>query len=152
MRANRHRKTTLLANMALHDIEAGQGAVVVDAGGAFVARILERIPEHRRDDVIGWTPPPLTTVVGLNPSRRENRNRPRTSSTTSCIRFTPSRGGRERRTLCVRPAHAHSYKGSERGAVHAVQCPSYLPTARSPLRDSATALASVGVVLAVVRI
>lgn len=60
-------KTTLLANMALHDIEAGQGAVVVDAGGAFVARILERIPEHRRDDVIVMDPATTDHVVGLNP-------------------------------------------------------------------------------------
>jgi ABC-type lipoprotein export system ATPase subunit len=40
-------KTTLLAGMALHDIAVGHGAVVVDAGGALIARILERIPDHR---------------------------------------------------------------------------------------------------------
>jgi len=60
-------KTTLLAAMALHDIAAGHGAVVVDAGGALIARILERIPDNRRDDVIVLDPSATDHVVGLNP-------------------------------------------------------------------------------------
>ena len=60
-------KTTLLASMALHDINAGHGAVVVDAGGALIARILERIPDHRIDDVIVLDPSAIDRIVGLNP-------------------------------------------------------------------------------------
>jgi hypothetical protein len=60
-------KTTLLASMALHDIAAGHGAVVVDAGGALIARILERIPDHRADDVLVLDPSATDLVVGLNP-------------------------------------------------------------------------------------
>jgi hypothetical protein len=60
-------KTTLLANMALHDIRAGQGAVVVDAGGALISRVLDRIPDDRADDVIVMDPAATDHVVGLNP-------------------------------------------------------------------------------------
>ncbi len=60
-------KTTLLAGMALHDIAAGHGAVVVDAGGALIARIAERIPAHRLDDVIVLDPSEIDHVVSLNP-------------------------------------------------------------------------------------
>lgn len=60
-------KTTLLANMALHDINAGHGVVVVDASGALVARILDRIPDARADDVIVMDAATTGSVVGLNP-------------------------------------------------------------------------------------
>jgi hypothetical protein len=55
--------------MALHDIEAGRGAVVVDAGGALIERIQDRIPEHRIDDVIVMDPAATDHIVGLNPLR-----------------------------------------------------------------------------------
>jgi hypothetical protein len=62
-------KTTLLAAMALHDIKAGHGAAVVDAGGALIERIQDRIPEHRLDDVIVMDPSSGDHIVGLNPLR-----------------------------------------------------------------------------------
>lgn len=60
-------KTTLLGNMILHDIAYGHGAVVVDASGALVSRVLDRIPEDRVPDVVVMDPATTDHVVGLNP-------------------------------------------------------------------------------------
>ncbi len=60
-------KTTLLANMILHDIEHGHGAVVVEATGALVSRVLDRIPEDRIGDVVVMDATITDYVVGLNP-------------------------------------------------------------------------------------
>jgi hypothetical protein len=60
-------KSTLLGNMILHDIERGHGAVVVDASGALVSRILDRIPDNRAADVIVMDPATTDHIVGLNP-------------------------------------------------------------------------------------
>ena len=60
-------KTTLLAHMALHDIRAGNGIVVVDASSSLVTRILDRIPPERTDDVIVIDPATTDYAVGLNP-------------------------------------------------------------------------------------
>jgi hypothetical protein len=60
-------KTTLLTNMILYDINAGHGAVVVDATGALVCRVLDRIPEDRIDDVVVMDATVTDHVVGLNP-------------------------------------------------------------------------------------
>ncbi len=60
-------KSTLLANMALYDIRAGNGVVVVDASSSLVSRILDRVPEERGDDVIVMDPASTDHAVGLNP-------------------------------------------------------------------------------------
>jgi len=60
-------KTTLLANMILHDIKAGHGAVVVDATGALVSRVLDRIPDDRINDVVVMDATVTDYAVGLNP-------------------------------------------------------------------------------------
>ncbi|MGH3872381.1 MAG: type IV secretory system conjugative DNA transfer family protein [Pseudonocardiaceae bacterium] len=60
-------KTTLLANIALHDIHRGNGVVVVDAASSLVSRILDRVPEERADDVIVMDPASTDHAVGLNP-------------------------------------------------------------------------------------
>lgn len=60
-------KTTLLAHMALHDIRAGNGVVVVDASSSLVSRILDRIPDERAADVIVMDPAATGHTVGLNP-------------------------------------------------------------------------------------
>lgn len=62
-------KTTLLGKMILHDIEHGHGAVVVDASGALVSRVLDRIPEDRVGDVIVMDPAATDHIIGLNPLR-----------------------------------------------------------------------------------
>lgn len=60
-------KTTLLANMALHDINRGHGVVVVDASSSLVSRILDRVPAERAADVIVMDPAATDHAVGLNP-------------------------------------------------------------------------------------
>ncbi|MGQ0715724.1 MAG: hypothetical protein ACT4NP_00180 [Pseudonocardiales bacterium] len=60
-------KTTLLGNMALHDIERGHGVVVVDASSSLVSRILDRVPDDRADDVVVMDPAATDFPVGLNP-------------------------------------------------------------------------------------
>lgn len=49
-------KSTLLARLALQDIEAGNGVVVVDLKNDLVPEIAARIPAHRWNDVI-WLDP-----------------------------------------------------------------------------------------------
>lgn len=59
-------KSTLIANMALQDIESGAGVVLVDPKGDLVADVLARIPEQRRDDVIVLDPAATDRPVGFN--------------------------------------------------------------------------------------
>jgi hypothetical protein len=60
-------KSTLIANMALQDIAAGYGAVVVDPKSDLVDDILSRIPESRRKDVVVLDPAALDQpIVGFN--------------------------------------------------------------------------------------
>ncbi|GAB3304772.1 hypothetical protein EK0264_04130 [Epidermidibacterium keratini] len=59
-------KSSLLGNLALQDIEAGQGAVVVDPKYDLIRDLLERIPEHRRDDVVVLDPTD-PSPIGLQP-------------------------------------------------------------------------------------
>jgi Type IV secretion-system coupling protein DNA-binding domain len=60
-------KSTLLANMALQDIRAGRGVVVIDPGakGDLVRDIADRIPKDRLDDVV-LLDPSDHIPVGLN--------------------------------------------------------------------------------------
>lgn len=59
-------KSTLLKNMALQDIEAGRGVCVVDPHGDLVEEILDRIPSHRKDDIILFDPSDDAFPIGLN--------------------------------------------------------------------------------------
>lgn len=49
-------KSTLMANLALQDIQAGHGVVVVDPKGDLVRDVLARMPESRMDDVVVLDP------------------------------------------------------------------------------------------------
>lgn len=60
-------KSTLLANMALQDIEAGHGCVILDPKADLVTEILARFPEQRRDDLLLLDPSDLSRPVGFNP-------------------------------------------------------------------------------------
>jgi hypothetical protein len=59
-------KTTLIAQLALADVAAGRGVIVIDPKADLVDAIAARIPAHRRDDVVilDASDP---TPVGLNP-------------------------------------------------------------------------------------
>ncbi len=60
-------KSTLLVNMAVQDLEAGRGVVLLDPKGDLVQSVLERMPAARRNDVIVLDPADTTWPVGLNP-------------------------------------------------------------------------------------
>lgn len=60
-------KSTLLAALAIQDIAAGRGVVVIEPKGDLIADILGRIPKHRQADVVLLDPSEETTTVGLNP-------------------------------------------------------------------------------------
>lgn len=60
-------KSTLLARLALADIQASRSVVVIDPKGDLVADLLPRIPAHRVDDVVVIDPAERSAPVGLNP-------------------------------------------------------------------------------------
>jgi Type IV secretion-system coupling protein DNA-binding domain len=49
-------KSTLLENMAIQDIQNGEGVAVLDPHGSFAEKMLDYIPEHRIKDVIYFAP------------------------------------------------------------------------------------------------
>ena len=59
-------KTTLLRNMMISDILAGNGGAVVDPHGEFAETILDYIPEHRIDDVVYFNPADLDFPIAFN--------------------------------------------------------------------------------------
>ena len=63
-------KSTLLERLILSDIEAGEGLVLVDPHGDLVERIVARVPEHRKADVIFLDVPSPGQPYGYNPLKR----------------------------------------------------------------------------------
>ena len=59
-------KTTLLKNMIIQDIKAGQGVCFLDPHGSDVQEVLANIPEERRSDVIYFDPAATDRPMGLN--------------------------------------------------------------------------------------
>ena len=59
-------KSTLLLNLILQDILAGDGVAVLDPHGDLVEAILQRIPANRLDDVVLVDPADQEAVVGIN--------------------------------------------------------------------------------------
>src|SRR6266571_4350975 len=59
-------KTTLMRNMVVADLAAGNGLTVVDPHGSLIDDLLEAIPRHRTNDVIYLNPADPNRVVGLN--------------------------------------------------------------------------------------
>lgn len=60
-------KTTLLESLILQDIANGYGVTLIDPHGDFVGRVNERIPEHRKDDVIYFDVSDPKQPYGYNP-------------------------------------------------------------------------------------
>ena len=61
-------KSTLMARLALQDISVGRGVIVIDPKGDLVTAIAERIPAHRRDDVVLLNPAATDRyLIGFNP-------------------------------------------------------------------------------------
>src|SRR5216117_1885752 len=59
-------KTTLMRNMIVADLDAGNGITVVDPHGSLIDDLLEAIPRHRTNDVVYINPANPASVVGLN--------------------------------------------------------------------------------------
>jgi hypothetical protein len=59
-------KSVLLTNMAVQDIENGEGICVMDPHGDLIHDILERIPPERAEDVIVFSPADLERPLALN--------------------------------------------------------------------------------------
>lgn len=59
-------KSTLIANMLIQDMNAGNGSALFDPHGDIVEDILMRIPEHRKKDVIIIDPSDTQFPIGFN--------------------------------------------------------------------------------------
>ena len=59
-------KSTLMANLAVQDIQAGHGVCVIDPHGSLVEDILPCIPKDRIEDVIYFNPSDTDRPIGLN--------------------------------------------------------------------------------------
>jgi len=60
-------KSTLLLNMAVSDIERGNGICILDPHGDLCSNILNYIPKHRVRDVIYFNTPDTEFPIGFNP-------------------------------------------------------------------------------------
>ena len=59
-------KSVTLANMAIQDIQNGEGVCVIDPNGDLIEDILDRIPPERAEDVIVFSPSDTDRPLGLN--------------------------------------------------------------------------------------
>jgi Type IV secretion-system coupling protein DNA-binding domain len=59
-------KTTLMRNMVLADLNAGNGLTVIDPAGSLIEDLLDVIPRSRTNDVIYFNPADPAHVIGLN--------------------------------------------------------------------------------------
>ena len=59
-------KTAFLKNMALQDIQNGEGLAIIDPHGEFVEDILNSIPPHRINDVVYFNPSDMEYPVSFN--------------------------------------------------------------------------------------
>ena len=59
-------KSVLLANMAIQDIQNGEGVCVIDPHGDLISDILDRLPPERANDVILFSPADKERPLALN--------------------------------------------------------------------------------------
>jgi hypothetical protein len=59
-------KSTLLSNLVLQDIEAGNGVGLIDPHGELIEAIMGAVPAHRQEDVIYINPADSQRPVGVN--------------------------------------------------------------------------------------
>ncbi len=59
-------KSTLLENMAIQDIQNGEGLAFIDPHGSAVETLLDYIPEHRKKDVVYFAPFDLEHPIAFN--------------------------------------------------------------------------------------
>jgi hypothetical protein len=59
-------KSTLLENMAIQDIQGGEGLCFIDPHGSAAEKLIEYVPEHRIKDVIYFAPFDLDNPISFN--------------------------------------------------------------------------------------
>lgn len=59
-------KSTLLRNMIIQDMRAGEGVAVLDPHGQLIDELLEFVPENRIDDVVMFNPADADNPTSLN--------------------------------------------------------------------------------------
>ncbi|MEX2010420.1 MAG: DUF87 domain-containing protein, partial [Parcubacteria group bacterium] len=59
-------KSTLLKNMIIQDIQAGEGVCMIDPHGVDIKEVLANVPEERMKDVIYFDPANVENPMGLN--------------------------------------------------------------------------------------
>src|SRR3989338_6148744 len=59
-------KSVFIQNLAVQDIQNGEGVCVIDPHGDFVEYVLQHIPKERVDDVIYFNPADVDRPIGLN--------------------------------------------------------------------------------------
>lgn len=59
-------KSTLMENMIMKDILAGEGLAIMDPHGDTIDRLLDNIPEHRIKDVVLFDPSDIAHPVSMN--------------------------------------------------------------------------------------
>lgn len=59
-------KSTLLENMAVQDIQNGEGMAFIDPHGSAAETLLEYVPEHRINDVIYFAPFDMDNPISFN--------------------------------------------------------------------------------------
>jgi len=59
-------KSTLMANIALQEMDQGYGVGIIDPHGDLIDDVLSRVPRHRLDDVILFDPTDTANPVGFN--------------------------------------------------------------------------------------
>jgi hypothetical protein len=60
-------KSTLLLNMAIHDIQTGKGIAIIDPHGDLAEQILNYIPKERIKDVVYFNVTDKTHTIAFNP-------------------------------------------------------------------------------------
>lgn len=60
-------KSTLLLNMAISDIERGNGLCIIDPHGDIAETVLNYIPQNRMSDVIYFNPKDIEHAIAFNP-------------------------------------------------------------------------------------
>ncbi len=67
-------KSTLLLNMAISDIQRGNGICLIDPHGDISERILDYVPKERINDVIYFDPADENFVIAFNPLQHVQSN------------------------------------------------------------------------------
>jgi type IV secretory pathway TraG/TraD family ATPase VirD4 len=60
-------KSTLLETLIKSDLKAGQGLALIDPHGDLVERVVRKVPESRRDDLIYFDVPDTVNPLAFNP-------------------------------------------------------------------------------------